>query len=161
MSSQAPLEDPEQLVFLADLDEEGWAEVIAATERVEFHPGDLVMRAGEADRELGLLTQGTLMGLIQDPETGEDREVRVIEAPSIVGEVAFLDGSGRSLTLRAETEGELLRMTWAHYQELSAHRPELAQQIALDLGRIVAARLRGATELIRRTLGGLPPTSHP
>lgn len=157
MSTQAPLEDPEQVVFLADLDEEGWTEVIGATERVAFRPGEVVMAADAQERELCLLTEGTLMGLIHDPQTGIDREVRVVEAPSVVGEVAFLDGRGRSLTLRAETEGELLRLTWDGYQDLLARRPDLAQKIALDLGRIVAGRLRGATELIRRTLGDQTP----
>ena len=158
MSTQAPLEDPEQLVFLADLDEDGWAEVIAATERIAFRPGDVVMKADAQERELCLLVEGTLMGLIHDPSTGQDREVRVVEAPSVVGEVAFLDGHGRSLTLRAETEGELLRLTWDRYQELTSRRPDLTQQIALDLGRIVAGRLRGATELIRRSLGDATPS---
>lgn len=158
MSTQAPLEDPEQVVFLADLDEDGWTEVIGATERIEFGPGDIVMAADVQERELCLLTEGTLMGLIHDPQIGEDREVRIVEAPSVVGEVAFLDGHGRSLTLRAETSGELLRLSWEAYVELGQRRPDLTQKIALDLGRIVAGRLRGATELIRRSLGDQAPT---
>jgi CRP-like cAMP-binding protein len=149
-----PLDDPEQLPFLAELDEDGWTEVLESTDRVAFRAGDVIVRAGDMARELFLLTEGRLVGVLHDERAGVDREVRVIEAPSVVGEVAFLDGHGRLLTMRAQTDGEVRRLSWDGFKALSVRRPELTQEIALDLGRIVAGRLRGATELIRQALSG-------
>ena len=69
---------------------------------------------------------------------------------SVTGEMAFLDGRPRAATIRALTDGDLLRLSFEAFEALSARHPELGRAILLDLGRILAARLRQANEVIAR-----------
>jgi CRP/FNR family transcriptional regulator, cyclic AMP receptor protein len=133
-------EPPAELILLAEATEEDWAKVLECTEMRRFRSGDLVVAAGQRDRSLYLLTDGLLVVEIPD----ERRTGMLIEAPAVVGEVAFLDGSPRSASLRARTDGEMLRLSWESFEAFSTREQFLARQILLDLGRILAARLRKA-----------------
>ena len=138
-----PTEDPadSSLTFLPERGEEDWAVVLAHTETRRFAAGDVVIRAGDDDRALYLLTAGTLA-------VASGAAFRTIDAPSVVGEVAFLDGGRRSLTLVAQSDGELRRLSLEAFETLAGRHPELARAMLFDLGRIVSLRLRFLTELI-------------
>jgi CRP/FNR family transcriptional regulator, cyclic AMP receptor protein len=143
-----PTEEPAEssLTFLADRGEADWAIVLAHTETRRFSAGDEVIRAGDDDRALYLLTSGSLA-------VASRRAFRSIDAPSVVGEVAFLDGGRRSLTLVATSDGELRRLSLSAFETLAGRHPELARAMLFDLGRIVSQRLRFVTELIEDGVG--------
>jgi CRP/FNR family cyclic AMP-dependent transcriptional regulator len=138
-----PTDEPAEsaLTFLADRGEADWAIVLDHTETRRFTAGEEVIRAGEDDRALYLLTEGSLA-------VASDAAFRTIDAPSVVGEVAFLDGGKRSLTLVATTDGELRRLGLDSFEALAGRHPELARAMLFDLGKIVSLRLRFLTELI-------------
>lgn len=129
------------LTFLADRADADWAIVLDHTERRRFSAGDVVIRAGDDDRALYLLTAGSL-------SVASGEAFRKIDAPSVVGEVAFLDGGRRSLTLVATTDGELRRLSLDAFETLAGRHPELARAMLFELGKIVSLRLRFLTELI-------------
>jgi CRP/FNR family cyclic AMP-dependent transcriptional regulator len=114
---------------------EEWDAVLAATELLRFHPGDVVLRAGERDRAFYILLDGRL--------EVEGSGIPVV-APAALGVAAFLDGRPRAVTLLAPGHGELARMSWDAYETLAARDPRLGRAILLDLGRGLAARLRTA-----------------
>jgi CRP/FNR family transcriptional regulator, cyclic AMP receptor protein len=130
------------LVLLAHLDDAGWERLIGLTERELFDAGAVVGHAGEVDRSLLLL----LSGEIELRRDDEGEPAKVVKGPAVLGEVAFLDGSPRSLSLVAGTEGELLRLGYDDFTQLAEEDPALAFHVVADLGRIVAQRLRFATE---------------
>jgi CRP/FNR family transcriptional regulator, cyclic AMP receptor protein len=101
-----------------------------------MRPGDWLIREGELDRALYVLSDGRLEAILPG------RAGRVIDAPASVGELAFLDGRPRTAGLRALTHGEAQRLSYDAFEALSAREPRLARDLLLDLGRIVAARLR-------------------
>jgi CRP/FNR family cyclic AMP-dependent transcriptional regulator len=119
--------------FLPHASMDEWDAVLAATETLRFHPGDLVLRAGERDRAFYVLLDGRL------EVAGNGAE---IAAPSAFGVGAFLDDAPRAVTLRARTDGEAARMSWEAYEALAARDPRLGRAILVDLGRGLAARLR-------------------
>ena len=143
-----PTEEPAEgdLTFLADRGRTDWAIVLDHTEARRFSAGEEVIRAGDDDRALYLLTAGSLA-------VASGAAFRTIDAPSVVGEVAFLDGGRRSLTLVATTEGELRRLSLEAFETLAGRHPELARAMLFDLGRIVSLRLRFLTELIEDGVG--------
>jgi CRP-like cAMP-binding protein len=114
---------------------EDWVALLAATETLRFHPGDVVLRAGERDRALYLLLDGRLE--IDGADTA-------VSAPAAVGVAGFLDDLPRAVTVRAGTESELARMSWDAYEALSARDARLGRTILLDLACGLAARLRAA-----------------
>jgi CRP/FNR family transcriptional regulator, cyclic AMP receptor protein len=134
---------------LPDRSKEDWERLLGHSEMLRFGPGDLVIRAGEEDRALYIVAEGTLEIVLYN-ERGEEHRYGTIGARSVTGEMAFLDGRPRAATIRALTDGELLRISFESYEALAARHPELGRAILLDLGRILAARLRQANEVIAR-----------
>jgi CRP/FNR family transcriptional regulator, cyclic AMP receptor protein len=135
------------LTFLPDRDAADWELLLGYTELRRFSGGELVIRRGDRERALYLLTAGTL-----HMRTGASGGVlKTIDAPSVVGEVAFLDGGARSADLTAATDGEVRRLSIDGFEALSARHPELGRAILFDLGRITATRLRWLTD---RAAGG-------
>jgi CRP/FNR family cyclic AMP-dependent transcriptional regulator len=122
--------------LLAARSEEDWDVLLAYTETRRLRPGDWLIREGERDRALYVLSDGRLEVL------APGRVARVIEAPATVGELAFLDDRARAAGLRALTHGEAQRLSYEAFEALSAREPRLARDLLLDLGRIVATRLR-------------------
>jgi CRP/FNR family transcriptional regulator, cyclic AMP receptor protein len=143
-----PTDEPteSELTFLADRGEQDWQIVLSHTETRRFSAGDEVIRAGDEDRALYLLTEGSLA-------VASGAAFRTIDAPSVVGEVAFLDGGKRSLTLVATTNGELRRLSLDNFEALAGRHPGLARAMLFDLGKIVSLRLRFLTELIEDGVG--------
>jgi CRP/FNR family transcriptional regulator, cyclic AMP receptor protein len=143
-------EQANEVALLVGRPQSDWAKVLAHTETRRFSPGETIITAGETDRTLYLLTEGSL-GVRLDGQT--NKTFKAIDAPSVVGEVAFLDGGPRSATLFAITEGELLRLRMESFETLAAREPELGRAILFDLARIVTARLRLASDVIARSGG--------
>jgi CRP/FNR family cyclic AMP-dependent transcriptional regulator len=122
--------------FFGGRNEHDWDRLLACTETRRFRPGEIVLRAGEADRALYLLADGGLELLAHGAAAVP------IEAPATFGEGAFLDGRPRTSSLRALTHGELERLSWEAFEALSARDPQLGRDILVDVGRVLAARLR-------------------
>lgn len=140
-------ERADQLVFLAKVSEADWAKLLGHTETRRFSAGEEVMRKGEQDDALLLIAEGRVE-IILDPQRRHPKQFSVIEAPSVVGEVEFFDGGERSASVRALTGGELLRLSAEAFEVLAAREPQLARAMLLDLGRILASRMRRAGDLI-------------
>ena len=137
-------------VLLGDRTEQEWATMVAAMRPERFTAGQDVIRAGDRDRTSCLVVEGRLEVIAHD---GTDAALRALRAPTVVGEIAFLGDRPRSVTLRAATDGELLRLGFADFEALAEREPALALAVLLDLGRIVAARLRMATDVIAEQRG--------
>jgi CRP/FNR family cyclic AMP-dependent transcriptional regulator len=139
-----------ELQLLAGRPRSDWEKVLAHTETRRFSRGETIIAAGEQDRALYLLTEGTLGVRLQGDS---EKTFKAIDAPSVVGEVAFLDGGPRSATLFGLSDGELLRLRLESFETLAARDPELGRAILFDLARIVTARLRLASDVIARSGG--------
>ena len=96
--------------FLPRASMEEWDAVLAATETLRFHPGDVVLRAGERDRAFYVLLDGRLAVADTDAE---------LAAPAVVGVAAFLDDAPRAVSAAR-----------AHRRRRGAH----------ELGRVRGAR---------------------
>jgi CRP-like cAMP-binding protein len=139
----------DDFVFLPDRSKDDWTRLLGHGELLRFSTGDLVIRAGDEDRALSIVIDGTLEVLLPNAR-GEQHRYGTIEPRSVIGEMAFLDGRPRAATIRALTDGDLLRLSFESFEVLSARHPELGRAILLDLGRILAARLRQANDVIAR-----------
>ena len=125
------------VLFLADASAADWARIFSYADAREFTEGEEVVTEGDADRALYFLTEGSvrLMG---------GGMFKTIDAPSVIGELAFLDGQPRSAGLRGASDGQIVRFDRDAYEALSAEDPDLGRRMALDLGRVAALRLRMA-----------------
>jgi CRP/FNR family transcriptional regulator, cyclic AMP receptor protein len=123
--------------FLEDRDDTDWALLLEHTETRLFRAGQDVLTQGEHDRALYLLVDGHL------------RAPSGAVAPvSTFGEVAFLDGRPRAVTVTATTDAEVLRLGHEAFLALSARRPDLGRAVLSDVGAILSARFRHAADQI-------------
>jgi CRP-like cAMP-binding protein len=143
-------EESADLLFMPDATASDWATVFQHAEVRRIGAGLALVQAGEDDRALYLLTEGTV-GVRLPRDEGA---FKTIDAPSVLGELAFFDGRPRSATLDAVTDVEVVRLDAAAFARLSADAPELAHAMLLDLARILALRLRIASEVIAQLRGG-------
>ena len=97
-----------------------------------FHQGD----PGDA---FYLVTRGELGVYVVGGADEDEKRVAVLGTGDPVGEMALLTNSPRSATIRAETDGELLRLDRARFLSLMRQEPEVALAIAATLSR----RLQG------------------
>src|SRR4029077_5356837 len=126
-----------------------WATVFSHAEVRRVGAGLALVQAGEDDRALYLLTEGTVGVRLPRDESA----FKTIDAPSVVGELAFFDGSPRSATLDAVTDVQVVRIDADAFQQRAAAEPALAQAMLLDLARILALRLRMASDVIASLRG--------
>jgi CRP/FNR family transcriptional regulator, cyclic AMP receptor protein len=142
-------EDSAELLFMPEATASDWATIFTYAQVREVSAGLALVQAGEDDRALYLLIDGTLGVRMPREETA----FKTIDAPSVVGELAFFDGAPRSATLDALTDVQVVRIDMNCFTELSEAEPELAQAMLLDLARILALRLRMASDVIERLRG--------
>jgi CRP/FNR family transcriptional regulator, cyclic AMP receptor protein len=142
-------EESAELLFLPDASASDWATIFSYAEVREVSAGLALVQAGEADRALYLLIDGTLGVRMPREETA----FKSIDAPSVVGELAFFDGAPRSATLDAQTDVQVARFDLDCFRRLSEAEPALAEAMLMDLARILALRLRMASDVIERLRG--------
>jgi CRP-like cAMP-binding protein len=134
--------------FLADASEAEWEKVLAHTELRRLRAGETLFKAGETERALYLTTEGRLELLLPRRARGGEIRFLTLDAPTVVGQLAFLDGEAHSGTVRALTDCEALRLSYESFESLSAREPRLARAVLFDLSRVLASRLRHAHEVI-------------
>jgi CRP/FNR family cyclic AMP-dependent transcriptional regulator len=125
--------------FLDGVSDAQWSRFKSHCEVRRFNDGEAVVRAGQVDRALWMLSAGDL--LIQVP--GQERSQRV-GSGTVLGEVAFFDGAPRSADVTAVGRTELLVLTYQNFERLADADPLLARFLLLDLGRFLAHRLRSS-----------------
>jgi CRP/FNR family transcriptional regulator, cyclic AMP receptor protein len=143
-------EDSADLLFMPYATAADWAAIFSHAEVRRIGAGLALVQAGELDRALYLLTEGTV-GVRLPRDEGA---FKTIDAPSVLGELAFFDANPRSATLDALTDVEVVRLDFAAFDSLLEHEPELANAMLRDLARILALRLRMASEVIADLRGG-------
>jgi CRP/FNR family transcriptional regulator, cyclic AMP receptor protein len=143
------LEESADLLLMPAATAADWARIFAHAEPIRVGAGLALLQAGEEDRALYLLTEGTLGVRLPRGEGA----FKAIEAPAVVGELSFFDGLPRSATLEAVTDVEAARLDPAGYEALAAEEPALARALLLDLARILALRLRIAGDLLTELRG--------
>lgn len=127
--------------MLADASDEEWATLLAHTRNRRFSPGDAIVTAGASDQSLYLVLEGQLDVLAERGRRGY-RRLASVGAGSVIGELSFFDGGGRSALVRAVTPAVLAEMSRSEFDALAAASPDLARRLLFDLGRILAQRLR-------------------
>ncbi len=134
--------DDSELVFLPNISEEEWENLLNYTETLRFHIGDVIINQGEDDRGLYFVVEGRLQVLSLEPGGESWRSLAELASGAIFGEQAFLDGKPRSAAVRAISDGTLSRLNPEAFEKLAGREPTLAYAILFDLGRILSLRLR-------------------
>ena len=92
-----------------------------------YQPGDIIIEKGDKDRDLFFLTEGFLEITTEEP-TG-NVILNEVEAPDIVGDIAFLSGFPRTATARAKSPVRLFLLKYRDFKELFHEFPDWVQPL--------------------------------
>jgi CRP/FNR family cyclic AMP-dependent transcriptional regulator len=95
----------------------------------KFKAGEVIIHEGEENRDLYILSEGTLEVSVQD----ESKKVIVSEitSPEILGEISFLNGSPRTATVSAKTDVEMFILSYARVQQEISEIPNWFRMVLL------------------------------
>jgi CRP-like cAMP-binding protein len=133
-------EESSDYVLMHEWGNAEWSRLLNHTQTQIYDPGDVVIRAGDAERALYIVAFGTLEVLIK--QRGQHVRLALVQTGSVIGEQSFLDGRPRSANIRAVTACQILQLTVDSFEVFAAREPALARMFLFDLGRILSLRLR-------------------
>ena len=138
----------EAFVFLEALPGDAWEKILAIVETRHFRRGDNIITRGERDDFIlhPVIRRGVGRRARQ---ARRDSVIAEIPEGSVFGEIAFFDREPRSATIRAQTDGTAIRVTRKNFEHLGAWQPLIARQMLLDLGHILALRLRWTSSKVK------------
>ena len=127
--------------LLADASSQDWEDLLAVTRSRDLQVGELLFAPGSSDGALYLVLGGALEVLAPGRRDSWKR-VGLVSTGMVLGELSFLDGQPATTLARATEPTRIAELSHEAYAELAGRRPELAALLAMDLGRILAGRLR-------------------
>ena len=135
------------VALMQGLDEAARQSLVAHLLRLEVAAGTLLFRAGDAGDRLYVLTEGS----VSIRYRSDERDGRLITcAPGVVfGELALIDGAGRSADAIADEDSVVYVLTQAQLDDIRAREPALAAQILLNIARQLSVYLRFASANLR------------
>jgi glutaminase len=134
--------------LLAGLDPATLAELEAAAVSKSLGPGDVLFREGEDARDIYFVRSGALRAELQ-PADGPPRRLLTMGPGTVLGEIALLDGGSRSATVIADEPSTVQALSFEAITALGAAHPGLTVALYRNLGRLLAWRLRRATDQVR------------
>jgi CRP-like cAMP-binding protein len=123
--------------FLAPLDDETLAEVIAGADSVRYAAGDRIVNELDSGADVFVITAGEAE-VVVEPRGAPRRLLATLPAGSAFGEMASLTGELRSATVVAKTPVEALVIRDAEFDALRERRPEIALALLRMLGKRLA-----------------------
>jgi CRP-like cAMP-binding protein len=95
----------------------------------KFKAGEVIIHEGEENRDLYVLSEGTLEVSVQD----ESQKIVVSEitSPEILGEISFLNGSPRTATVSAKTDVEIFILSYEKVQQELSDIPTWFRMVLL------------------------------
>ena len=144
-------------VLLPEASEADWTTILEFTRARRFGAGQIVLEAGGPGGSLYLVLEGAGEVLAPPGRFGRSRPAGRLEAGAMVGEVSFFDAEPRSMSVRAVTAATLAEMNHGDFASLFAAHPDLGRRLLMDLGRILAGRLRRAEAGGRAAYTGARP----
>ncbi|MDX6274338.1 MAG: putative peptide zinc metalloprotease protein [Frankiales bacterium] len=113
-----------RLPLLDEIAPEGLGELAGRVRRRHFVPGEAIVRQGTAADGFYVLRHGRA-AIVEETTDGAESVIAHIEAGASFGELAILEGTPRTATVRAETRGEVFIVDAGTFQRLLA--PKLAR----------------------------------
>jgi len=87
-------------------------------------PREIVMRKGEEGDSMFIIASGEV-----EVELGEGREPIILAPGQFFGELALIERTARTATIRATEETKLLELSGKDFHELARHHPEIKEAI--------------------------------
>jgi len=123
------------------------ARITGACVKVTIEEGKDLIVKGESSVDLYIVTGGSFK--VYDDTLGEDFVHAILDKGAVFGEMSFIDGIPRSASVKAISDGTLLRMGRKEFDNLLASNPDTAMLFIFTLARVITKRLRDVNLALR------------
>jgi SulP family sulfate permease len=123
------------------------AELAGLQRRLQVHhyqKGELIIRQGDNDWDLYLLTKGAVTIKVKLPHRKRDKRLITFGSGVIFGEMALLDAKARSADVWAEEDSEVLVLPYQEFVALSETEPRVALILLENIAKVLSKNLRRA-----------------
>ena len=135
--------------LLRGLDPADVERVRAVMQQRRLRAGERLFGQGDPGNELFVLTEGS-MSIVQRDAEGRVAQRFVSFSPGMMfGEVAVLDGSGRSADAAADSDAVVYALPIGGLEELERTAPHVVVRLYRNIASHLSARLRSSTALVR------------
>jgi len=128
-----------------------FAELSSLGVEAQLEQGTLLWKEGDPGDHVVLLLDGFVEITHETPE-GEVVALRTLEAGSILGEIAALDGRPRSATVKACSPCRIVRVQAADFRGLLHRRPDMLEELFLTQVERVRSLTRHVTRNHHRAI---------
>jgi CRP/FNR family transcriptional regulator, cyclic AMP receptor protein len=143
-----------QVPIFAKLDAEDLEELASIVEETRIEPGQLLFAEGDPGDAVYLIVKGAVRvfvgGAKVDGGSRPETTINEAGAGACIGEMAVLDSSPRSASVRGLERTRALRVPGEGFKRLLSERPEMSEAIVAEL----VHRMRG---LMAMTMSVAPP----
>jgi CRP-like cAMP-binding protein/Fe-S-cluster-containing hydrogenase component 2/thioredoxin reductase len=138
-------------MFGSGLKKEDLGDIIASSDVRTVRKGEVIINEGEEGSDIFAIRSGSMV--IEKLIGGKPRFLSYLPAGTYVGEMALLDNSRRTATVRAAIKSDVIRLDGAAFRALLDTKPELLARARKDM----AARrdLNGFIESKKDSFGGV------
>ncbi len=137
----------EQASLFRDLDAAELAEVARIMEVARLNAGQIAFEEGEAGDAWYAIFEGSAE-VLQSGKDGSSRALATLDRGSIFGEMAVLDGSPRSATVKATEPLTLFRFRRGKFDELLEQGSLAGYKLVAAMARLLSERHRHLTKRI-------------
>ena len=127
--------------LFAALDERELLEIARNMRRATYGPGEMVVQHLDVDDDVYVILNGSLIASIISPE-GREVAFDVMMVGDYFGEIAAIDGGGRSASVAALVESEVAAISGRRFRDLVDRHHAISAALVRDL----VARIRRLTE---------------
>ncbi len=121
-------------IFGSGLTRDDVAELVEAAEIKDVRAGEIVIEEGGEDKEIYIIRRGSMV--VEKDLGGNPVFLSYLPAGSYFGEMAVIDGSLRTATVKAAIKSEVIRFPGAAFMALLDRKPQLrAKAMAEMAGR--------------------------
>ncbi len=117
--------------------------------KLNLAAGDVLCREGDPADDIYFVSSGALRAEVASSDGGPPKRLLTMGPGTALGEIALVDGGPRSATVVADEPSSVRSLAFSALAELGSLHPGLETNLYRNLGRLLAWRLRRATDQIR------------
>lgn len=118
-------------MFGSGLTKDDVAELVASAELVDVRAGQVVVEEGADDKDIYVIRRGSM--IVEKAIGGSPVFLSYLPAGSYFGEMAVIDGSARTATVKAAIKSEVVRFPGAAFVALLDRKPRLREKAMADM----------------------------
>lgn len=116
-----------------------WETLVGYLQAIDLPPGQVLIDQGAQDRSVFFIESGALsVHVIGDKG---QMQLAILNPGSVVGEGSFFSRLPRSANVVATGPARVWRMTPIRFAEMSNRQPNLALELVMALGAVIAKRM--------------------